>query len=144
MTAMQQIIQKIVDWNHRSAEFADPAASPEFHLSIDNPPYMRLVIERLYAPDHGRQVISVCHYGEQNGDAMRDPEMCFDFDDWRPLYYRNDYMGIEQYVFVTPERKQYRPRLARDLASFAATWARNLREQGFATVNKFEHFQTKG
>jgi len=23
-------------------------------------------------------VISVAHYGEQNGDLMRDPEMCFE------------------------------------------------------------------
>jgi hypothetical protein len=26
----------------------------------------------------GLPALSVCHYGEQNGDAMRDPEMCFE------------------------------------------------------------------
>jgi hypothetical protein len=26
----------------------------------------------------GLPAISVCHYGEQNGDAMRDPEMSFE------------------------------------------------------------------
>jgi hypothetical protein len=49
------------------------------HLRIENPPYMALVIE---ATDEsgpcGLPALSVCHYGEQNGDAMRDPEMCFE------------------------------------------------------------------
>jgi hypothetical protein len=40
---------------------------------------MALVIE---ATDEsgpcGLPAISVCHYGEQNGDLMRDPEMCFE------------------------------------------------------------------
>jgi hypothetical protein len=48
-------------------------------LKIENPPYMALVIE---ATDEsgpcGLPVLSVCHYGEQNGDLMRDPEMCFE------------------------------------------------------------------
>lgn len=130
-TLMQMTIESIISAAMQTAEYKYPDQTPAFSLKIENPPYMSLVIERLYAADHGRQVVSVCHYGEQNGDAMRDPEMCFDFEDWRPLYFRNDYMGVEQYVFVTPERKQYRPRLAADLRSFATTWARNLREQGF-------------
>ena len=46
--------------------------------------------------------ISVCHYGEQNGDLMRDPEMCFElgFIDGLHLsdfYYRNDYVGVGQW-----------------------------------------------
>ena len=49
------------------------------YLKIENPPYMALVIE---ATDEscpcGLPAISVCHYGEQNGDLMRDPEMCFE------------------------------------------------------------------
>ena len=48
-------------------------------LKIDNPPYMELVIE---ATDEsgpcGLPVVSVAHYGLQNGDPMRDPEMCFE------------------------------------------------------------------
>ena len=45
-------------------------------LKIENPPFMELVIE---ATDEsgpcGLPAISVAHYGEQNGDLMRDPEM---------------------------------------------------------------------
>ena len=48
-------------------------------ISIDNEPWMRLVIEVLpeRGPD-GHVVVSVAHYGEQNSDAMRDPEMLFE------------------------------------------------------------------
>ena len=46
--------------------------------------------------------ISVCHYGEQNGDLMHDPEICFErgFADGPHLnafYSRNDYVGVEQW-----------------------------------------------
>ena len=42
--------------------------------------------------------LPVTHYGEQNGDLMRDPEMCFEIRDGEldPYFYRNDYVGVEQ------------------------------------------------
>lgn len=139
MSAMQQVIRQIVEQHNQAGSFCDPAITPEFHLKVESAGYMPLVIERLFAPDHGRQVVSVAHYGEQNGDAMRDPEMCFDFETGEPLYFRNDYIGVEQYVYVTPERAQYYPRLLRELTSFAATWARNLRAQGFTAQSEAVH-----
>ena len=52
---------------------------PGLYLNIDNPPYMALVIEAMdESGPCGLPAISVAHYGEQNGDAMRDPEMCFE------------------------------------------------------------------
>ena len=52
---------------------------PGFCLSIVNEPYMRLVIEDIQIPGpDGYPTLSVAHYGEQNGDAMRDPEMLFE------------------------------------------------------------------
>ena len=43
---------------------------------------------------------SLAHYGQQNGDAMRDPEMLFalhnETQQFIPYYYRNDYCGIEE------------------------------------------------
>ena len=62
-----QILKMAVGWHHG------------LNLKIENPPYMALVIE---ATDEsgpcGLPAISVCHYGEQNDDLMRDPEMCFE------------------------------------------------------------------
>ena len=43
-------------------------------LKFTAPGYMDLCIEALGYNDHeGRPVYSVAHYGEQNGDLMRDP-----------------------------------------------------------------------
>jgi hypothetical protein len=113
---------------------------PTLYLKIENPPYMALVIEAVPEPGPlGVPALSVAHYGEQNGDLMRDPEMCFELSK-PPLcsamlsayYYRNDYMGVEQfsryrggndYVFV--------PHLYEQHQKFAELWDRNLRDQHF-------------
>ena len=53
---------------------------PGLYLKIDNPPYMELVIEAMdeSGPMRSSVLSPSAHYGEQNGDAMRDPEMCFE------------------------------------------------------------------
>jgi hypothetical protein len=109
------------------------------YLRIENPPYMALVIE---ATDEsgpcGLPAISVCHYGEQNGDAMRDPEMCFELGlaggaHLNPFYWRNDYVGKEQWSrFITGTDYAYNGELHRQHEEFAALWDNNLRQQGFA------------
>src|ERR1700739_3910663 len=78
---------------------------PTLYLKIENPPYMALVIEAVPEPGPlGVPAISVAHYGEQNGDLMRDAEMCFELTKALlsapalvPYYWRNDYLGIEQH-----------------------------------------------
>ena len=110
-------------------------------LKIENPPYMALVIE---ATDEsgpcGLPTISVCHYGEQNGDLMRDPEMCFELGfaggaHLNPFYWRNDYAGIEQWSrFIQEGNYFYHLQLHAQHESFAKTWDTNLRQQGFAEV----------
>lgn len=110
------------------------------HIEVDNPPFMRLVIEVLphHGPD-GHRVISIAHYGKQNGDPTRDPEVCAEVirrDEgpvlW-PYYIRNDYAGFEQWsrwrdgdgnVICLPER-------TREMEAFLVMWDRNLRDQGF-------------
>jgi hypothetical protein len=52
---------------------------PGLYLKITNPPYLELVIEAVdESGPMGLPAISVAHYGQQNGDLMRDPEMCFE------------------------------------------------------------------
>ena len=114
---------------------------PTLYLRVENPPYMLLIIEAMPASGPlGLPAISVAHYGEQNGDLMRDPEMCFElakpcdgriiFD---PYYWRNDYVGVEQfsraivrghYVALSQLHEQHQ--------HFAAASNRNLDLQGFA------------
>ena len=118
------------------------------HLKIENPPYMELVIE---ATDEsgpcGLPAISVAHYGEQNGDLMRDPEMMFELGlgggaHLNPFYWRNDYVGIEQWSrFITDGQYAYHAALHRQHEEFAKLWDKNLRLQGFADA--FERQQQR-
>ena len=106
------------------------------HVKIENGSYMPLSIEQIGVGPHGRPAISVCHYGEQAGDLMRDPEMCFEVTQdgtFHPYYFRNDYTGTEQEVYFRSGdgREMIRPRLKKELAAFARQWSANLREQGF-------------
>ncbi len=113
---------------------------PTLYLKIENPPYMALVIEAV--PEAGPlnlPSISVAHYGEQNGDLMRDPEMCFELSK-PPLcglslsayYWRNDYMGVEQYSrYRDSENYVFLPDLHEQHQIFAKLWDHNLRVQGF-------------
>ena len=113
---------------------------PTLNLKIENPPYMALVIEATPEPGPlNLPSISVVHYGEQNGDLMRDPEMCFELSkpplcglELSSFYFRNDYLGVEQvsryrdgenYVFV--------PDLYEQHEQFTRQWDKNLRDQGF-------------
>ena len=103
------------------------------YVRIENPPYMRLVIEHIGAMN-GLDLISVAHYGEQNGDAMRDPEMCFMVKDsaFYPTYYRNDYVGVERKsVRMDGAEMKVWAKEYQDECAFAKTWDRNIGEQGF-------------
>lgn len=131
MRTLLQIIERAGGWRH------------SLYLKIDNAPYMELVIEAMdESGPLGLPSISVCHYGEQNGDLMRDPEMCFEVvcaEDrtlsLNPWYFRNDYLGLEQwsrnivrgqYVRIGALHEQHE--------RFAQTWDNNLRMQGFLDV----------
>ena len=67
MQTLLDILKRAGGWN------------PGLYLKIENAPYMALVIEATdESGPSGLPAISVAHYGEQNGDLMRDPEMCFE------------------------------------------------------------------
>jgi hypothetical protein len=109
-------------------------------ISIENEPWMRLVIEVLPEPGpDGHMVVSVAHYGEQNSDPMRDPEMLFEViedgvqPEFWPFYFRNDYVGVEQWSRYRLEGGEVvcQSKRTRDMEQFAKVWDRNLTDQGF-------------
>lgn len=105
------------------------------HRRYEAPGYMPLVLETLYQ-DGTATVYSLAHYGEQNGDAMRDPDMELRIDHTagtvEPLTFQNDYMGMYQEVYVTRNgQRLYSPRLRTDLDDFLWRWLQNIAEQGF-------------
>jgi hypothetical protein len=99
---------------------------------LDNRPgtYMPLCVEWIAADQ-----LSLAHYGESNGDAMRDPDMVFWLAPdrrWYPVSYRNDWTGTDRPAveFGDDGRpRRYWPREQRSQATFAATWLRNIRAQ---------------
>jgi hypothetical protein len=116
---------------------------PGLTLKIENSPFMALVIEAMdESGPMGLPALSVCHYGEQNGDAMRDPEMCFELGlaggaHLMPFYYRNDYVAVEQWSrFIQGANYAHHIELHKQHEEFAKLWDRNLRQQGF--IEAFE------
>ena len=111
---------------------------PTLSLKIENLPYMPLVIEAIGSGPMGLPALSVAHYGEQNGDLMRDPEMCFELGfaggpHLNPWYYRNDYMAVEQFSRnIVRDHYVYLIQLHEQHVRFAKSWDNNLRLQGFA------------
>ena len=133
-------------------DFQDPELHARFTAGKSFNPF---VVERISTglaghPDivSGIVEISVCHYGEQNGDAMRDPEICFLLHEkicgvgnsnigFYPYYYRNDYAGVEDvYIRKTEDGKhlEFAKAGISDLRKFCSTWGRNLRSQNYKRV----------
>lgn len=84
--------------------------------------------------------MSLCQYGEQNGDLMRDCDLVFLVTDRsdgaaaEPVSFRNDYLGLSQEVYrydETGRRTHVVSSLKQDLKEFARAWFVTLREQGF-------------
>lgn len=113
---------------------------PDHYIRLENPGYMRLVIEAIGPGPRGLPAVSVAHYYEQNGDAMRDPEMTFEVaadGRWLPVHFENSGVGVyQEAVFTDGGKVMCRPRLIKELAAFAKMWDRNLKDQGWLDVAK--------
>lgn len=101
-----------------------------------------LCVEILYSEFEGSMFegwinVSLAHYGESNGDAMREPEMCFLVKEEKciPYYYRFDWVGIEQVllpIYTCPQFFEipFKDRvIQRSQAEFSNVWMRNINYQ---------------
>src|SRR5262245_52146978 len=89
---------------------------PGNYIRLVNPPYMRLVIEYVGEGPRGMPAISVAHYYEQAGDAMRDPEIVFEVNpddgplswktgNWGPVsFQQDDRCMYQEAVFVNDDQ----------------------------------------
>ena len=102
--------------------------------------YMPLLVEEIGISGDGHRLVSLCQYGEQNGDLMRDCDLVFmvtvlpDGAAAEPVSFRNDYLGIVQDVYrydETGRRTHVVSSLKEELKEFARDWFATLREQGF-------------
>ena len=124
-TSAKLIIQRLYE-----AMYHEPYMKAEgSHARIDNnPEYMPVVIEKVgMLPGYG-EIVSIAHYGLQNGDLMADPEMEFTIvgGDYYPISFRNDYLGRNDCVFDDDGINQT---LQADLTAFANQWMRNIAVQ---------------
>ena len=122
-----RILKAAGGWNHGLS------------LRIDNAPYLPLCIEVTdESGPCGLPALSVAHYGGQNGDTMRNPEMMFELrlegrEHLDPFFWRNNYVGVEQWSrFITEGQYVCRTELYRQQEEFAKQWDMNLRFEGFA------------
>ena len=81
---------------------------PGNYIRLENPPYMRLVIEYVGDGPRGMPAIAVAHYYEPNGAAMRDPEIVFEVNqdedgplswkrgEWASVSFRQDSLDVYQ------------------------------------------------
>jgi hypothetical protein len=114
---------------------------PETTVKIENPPYMSLTVENIGLGPRGLPALSICHYGELNGDLMRDPEMCFEMEiengavkEFHPYYYRNDYVAFEQFA-VDEENRRIDVKAIQSQREMAQLWDSNLAAQGFLNAH---------
>lgn len=129
-------IQKIIEAN------GGLIAGNAIEIAADG--FMPLNIEVLAVWPNGAAEISVAHYGEQNGDAMRDPDITFWVlprsweKDWyfHPTSYRNDYLGIDQQAAEVENGAitKHWPKRVKDINVFCRTWNKNIKDQGFLDV----------
>jgi hypothetical protein len=110
------------------------------HIKFDHGrAYMPLVLERVgsarLAPDGEKlPLYSFAHYGELNGDLMRDPDVVM-IDAGPaglvPVSYRNDYAGVEweHCDYSGPVAACVNAAGQADLAAFCSDWAENIHDQ---------------
>ena len=89
--------------------------------------YMQLVVECLNKKGKYGEEYSFCHYYEQNGDMMRDPEVVLcklHSGKFAPIMFQQDNLGIyEDFLSEPNEIKQA------DCRDFCNVWMINIREQ---------------
>jgi hypothetical protein len=127
-------VQKIIDTRGGLQALVDRP------IRLEVPGFMRLVIEHVGTGPRGGELVSVAHYGEQNGDLMRDPEIVFEVvaGQWHPVSIQQDYLGsYREAVSVGADGKVYvRPAEVRDIQVFARVWDRNLKHQRFVDATE--------
>ncbi|UOE51315.1 hypothetical protein MTO98_09515 [Mucilaginibacter sp. SMC90] len=120
------------------------------HRKIENKPFMPLTIEHIgkgiNTPWGTANLYSLCHYYEQNGDLMQDPEVCFIVTDERngftadyekvkvaPYLFRQANLGFyEECVrMLNGSLTTFHRKKQLDHTEFANDWLINIQSQGF-------------
>jgi hypothetical protein len=109
--------------------------------------FMRLCIEYVGTGPRDMPLVSVAHYYEQQGDLMADPDLVFEVNpdddgplswktgEWGPVAFTQHSTGTYQEAVSLQDGKvMLASRLITSLKSFARTWDRNLKSQGYVAT----------
>lgn len=135
---MYSNIKPINDQEYKVFQYLTEAARTGERQAVkinNDSTYMPVCVEIIFSTSEYEHV-SICHYGEMNGDLMAYPEMVFFHDKKEnvayPGYYLNHYAGIEQ---ISLQYDDYgkpvgvRRAMQRGQADFANMWMKNIDEQ---------------
>ena len=111
--------KRVVRFLNESTIAPHLAGEGNFHLRIENEPYLPLVVEAHHIGDH--KDVYLTHYREQNGDLIRDGEMVFKLQE-------NGHLSFEEVAVQSVRGGELRDYDK----SFAAIFSQNIIEQGFA------------
>jgi hypothetical protein len=141
-TGFMKTIEKIVEAAGVLEEFQ---TNPEFHLRLEQPGYMPLVIEA-YNGSYtgiGKRNISVAHYYTQNGDLIADPDILMD-EAGLPIEIQQPALmimgfgetgGYARIRWINEKgERMWKPKLFKDVKGFMTHWSANLKEQGWVQV----------
>ncbi len=123
---MQLIIQQIAQ------KHGIDLTQPEANIRLDMPNFDRLCIEVI-----SKNQVAVAHYFEQQGDLMADPEIVFftGYDTWVPIEITQAPVGVYRHLAeLSPDSSTIARASIRgmqEVGSFAETWARNIKHQGW-------------
>lgn len=133
MEIVTAIVKKRGGWNSLLQDY----------IRVENEPFFPLVIEYIGEGPTRRGAISVAQYGKLNGDAMRDPEMCFEIvlrenapPKYFPYYYRNDYLGKEFWTYDKDLEGDFMPGTLNEIRQqlmiqLMGVWDAHLNDLGF-------------
>lgn len=122
---------------------ADAARTSEYQATdIDNAPgFMPVCIEIVLTISESEEHVSIAHYGQENGDLMRDPEIVFYHDRKEgkayAMNYRNDYGGTWEVSIKEGDDgrpSQVNQARQRQHTEFAELWLKNIKKQQRLTL----------
>src|SRR5712692_1102734 len=133
MSELLEIVRELVEAAGMKQAFE---TAEMFHLRLDQEALEPLVIESWPASPvflAESRHITVAHYFQEHGDAIADPEILMT-DSGIPILIQQ--REVYQQVFTALEAAQtlVDKKALQSVLSFMATWARNIREQGWLTV----------
>lgn len=131
---------------------ADSPDSPKTPLTLEQRLYQKLAVfaapilnggaccmklksdgfEDLVLEAIGGGEYSIAHYYEQNGDAMRDPEITFSIDQEMKAIHPTSFLQDSMGIFY--ETDGAAPAKVKDLKEFMCKWFTNIKNQGFDPV----------